>query len=261
MYKRQRYEQAERKQEEYERSEELKRLDATRWTLQKELEKEIRDANALRDENKNISYAFDKLKREHEFTEEKLQAADLHLEMLEKTHRAAREALKSAEEEKFQAERAVRNAKTDAEMALKRKESAAISENRAMKMQVQSLERQLERCEDRVKAAELDAANALVKVNEEVETRARLEVDVQAKENKMKIKERDLRNKLEHSRQALHFVVLAETKTLMKLYNAAEVTRETGVIDTSSRPRDVDEKLWSRIVDALASIDIRNEEL
>ena len=256
-----RYEQAERKQEEYERSEELKRLDATRWTLQKELEKEIRDANALRDENKNISYAFDKLKREHEFTEEKLQAADLHLEMLEKTHRAAREALKSAEEEKFQAERAVRNAKTDAEMALKRKESAAISENRAMKMQVQSLERQLERCEDRVKAAELDAANALVKVNEEVETRARLEVDVQAKENKMKIKERDLRNKLEHSRQALHFVVLAETKTLMKLYNAAEVTRETGVIDTSSRPRDVDEKLWSRIVDALASIDIRNEEL
>ena len=100
-----RYEQAERKQEEYERSEELKRLDATRWTLQKELEKEIRDANALRDENKNISYAFDKLKREHEFTEEKLQAADLHLEMLEKTHRAAREALKSAEEEKFQAER------------------------------------------------------------------------------------------------------------------------------------------------------------
>ena len=256
-----RYEQAERKQEEYERSEELKRLDATRWTLQKELEKEIRDANALRDENKNISYAFDKLKREHEFTEEKLQAADLHLEMLEKTHRAAREALKSAEEEKFQAERAVRNAKTDAEMALKRKESAAISENRAMKMQVQSLERQLERCEDRVKAAELDAANALVKVNEEVETRARLEVDVQAKENKMKIKERDLRNKLEHSRQALHFVVLAETKTLMKLYNAAEVTRETGVIDTSSRPRDVDEKLWSRIVDALASIDIRTEEL
>ena len=256
-----RYEQAERKQEEYERSEELKRLDATRWTLQKELEKEIRDANALRDENKNISYAFDKLKREHEFTEEKLQAADLHLEMLEKTHRAAREALKSAEEEKFQAERAVRNAKTDAEMALKRKESAAISENRAMKMQVQSLERQLERCEDRVKAAELDAANALVKVNEEVETRARLEVDVQAKENKMKIKERDLRNKLEHSRQALHFVVLAETKTLMKLYNAAEVTRETGVIDTSTRPRDVDEKLWSRIVDALASIDIRTEEL
>ncbi len=256
-----RYEQAERKQEEYERSEELKRLDATRWTLQKELEKEIRDANALRDENKNISYAFDKLKREHEFTEEKLQAADLHLEMLEKTHRAAREALKSAEEEKFQAERAVRNAKTDAEMALKRKESAAISENRAMKMQVQSLERQLERCEERVKAAELDAANALVKVNEEVETRARLEVDVQAKENKMKIKERDLRNKLEHSRQALHFVVLAETKTLMKLYNAAEVTRETGVIDTSTRPRDVDEKLWSRIVDALASIDIRTEEL
>ena len=256
-----RYEQAERKQEEYERSEELKRLDATRWTLQKELEKEIRDANALRDENKNISYAFDKLKREHDFTEEKLQAADLHLEMLEKTHRAAREALKSAEEEKFQAERAVRNAKTDAEMALKRKESAAISENRAMKMQVQSLERQLERCEDRVKAAELDAANALVKVNEEVETRALLEVDVQAKENKMKIKERDLRNKLEHSRQALHFVVLAETKTLLKLYNAAEVTRETGVIDTSSRPRDVDEKLWSRIVDALASIDIRTEEL
>ncbi len=256
-----RYEQAERKQEEYERSEELKRLDATRWTLQKELEKEIRDANALRDENKNISYAFDKLKREHAFTEEKLQAADLHLEMLEKTHRAAREALKSAEEEKFQAERAVRNAKTDAEMALKRKESAAISENRAVKMQVQSLERQLERCEDRVKAAELDAANALVKVNEEVETRARLEVDVQAKENKMKIKERDLRNKLEHSRQALHFVVLAETKTLMKLYNAAEVTRETGVIDTSTRPRDVDEKLWSRIVDALASIDIRTEEL
>ena len=256
-----RYEQAERKQEEYERSEELKRLDATRWTLQKELEKEIRDANALRDENKNISYAFDKLKREHDFTEEKLQAADLHLEMLEKTHRAAREALKSAEEEKFQAERAVRNAKTDAEMALKRKESAAISENRAMKMQVQSLERQLERCEERVKAAELDAANALVKVNEEVETRARLEVDVQAKENKMKIKERDLRNKLEHSRQALHFVVLAETKTLMKLYNASEVTRETGVIDTSTRPRDVDEKLWSRIVDALASIDIRNEEL
>ena len=256
-----RHEQAERKQEEYERSEELKRLDATRWTLQKELEKEIRDANALRDENKNISFAFDKLKREHEFTEEKLQAADLHLEMLEKTHRAAREALKSAEEEKFQAERAVRNAKTDAEMALKRKESAAISENRAMKMQVQSLERQLERCEERVKAAELDAANALVKVNEEVETRARLEVDVQAKENKMKIKERDLRNKLEHSRQALHFVVLAETKTLLKLYNAAEVTRETGVIDTSSRPRDVDEKLWSRIVDALASIDIRNEEL
>ena len=256
-----RYEQAERKQEEYERSEELKRLDATRWTLQKELEKEIRDANALRDENKNISYAFDKLKREHEFTEEKLQAADLHLEMLEKTHRAAREALKSAEEEKFQAERAVRNAKTDAEMALKRKESAAISENRAMRMQVQSLERQLERCEERVKAAELDAANALVKVNEEVETRARLEVDVQAKENKMKIKERDLRNKLEHSRQALHFVVLAETKTLMKLYNAAEVTRETGVIDTSTRPRDVDEKLWSRIVDALASIDIRTEEL
>lgn len=256
-----RYEQVERKQEEYERSEELKRLDATRWTLQKELEKEIRDANALRDENKNISYAFDKLKREHEFTEEKLQAADLHLEMLEKTHRAAREALKSAEEEKFQAERAVRNAKTDAEMALKRKESAAISENRAMKMQVQSLERQLERCEERVKAAELDAANALVKVNEEVETRARLEVDVQAKENKMKIKERDLRNKLEHSRQALHFVVLAETKTLLKLYNAAEVTRETGVIDTSTRPRDVDEKLWSRIVDALASIDIRTEEL
>lgn len=256
-----RYEQVERKQEEYERSEELKRLDATRWTLQKELEKEIRDANALRDENKNISYAFDKLKREHDFTEEKLQAADLHLEMLEKTHRAAREALKLAEEEKFQAERAVRNAKTDAEMALKRKESAAISENRAMKMQVQSLERQLERCEDRVKAAELDAANALVKVNEEVETRARLEVDVQAKENKMKIKERDLRNKLEHSRQALHFVVLAETKTLLKLYNAAEVTRETGVIDTSTRPRDVDEKLWSRVVDALASIDIRTEEL
>ena len=256
-----RYEQVERKQEEYERSEELKRLDATRWTLQKELEKEIRDANALRDENKNISYAFDKLKREHDFTEEKLQAADLHLEMLEKTHRAAREALKLAEEEKFQAERAVRNAKTDAEMALKRKESAAISENRAMKMQVQSLERQLERCEERVKAAELDAANALVKVNEEVETRARLEVDVQAKENKMKIKERDLRNKLEHSRQALHFVVLAETKTLLKLYNAAEVTRETGVIDTSTRPRDVDEKLWSRIVDALASIDIRTEEL
>lgn len=256
-----RYEQVERKQEEYERSEELKRLDATRWTLQKELEKEIRDANALRDENKNISYAFDKLKREHDFTEEKLQAADLHLEMLEKTHRAAREALKSAEEEKFQAERAVRNAKTDAEMALKRKESAAISENRAMKMQVQSLERQLERCEDRVKAAELDAANALVKVNEEVETRARLEVDVQAKENKMKIKERDLRNKLEHSRQALHFVMLAETKTLMKLLNASEVTRETGVIDTSTRPRDVDEKLWSRVVDALASIDIRTEEL
>ena len=256
-----RYEQVERKQEEYERSEELKRLDATRWTLQKELEKEIRDANALRDENKNISYAFDKLKREHDFTEEKLQAADLHLEMLEKTHRAAREALKSAEEEKFQAERAVRNAKTDAEMALKRKESAAISENRAMKMQVQSLERQLERCEDRVKAAELDAANALVKVNEEVETRARLEVDVQAKENKMKIKERDLRNKLEHSRQALHFVMLAETKTLMKLFNASEVTRETGVIDTSTRPRDVDEKLWSRVVDALASIDIRTEEL
>lgn len=256
-----RYEQAEQKQEEYERSEELKRLDATRWTLQKELEKEIRDANELRDENKNISYAFDKLKREHDFTEEKLQAADLHLEMLEKTHRAAREALKSAEEEKFQAERAVRNAKTDAEMALKRKESAAISENRAMKMQVQSLERQLERCEDRVKAAELDAANALVKVNEEVETRARLEVDVQAKENKMKIKERDLRNKLEHSRQALHFVVLAETKTLLKLYNASEVTRETGVIDTSTRPRDVDEKLWSRVVDALASIDIRTEEL
>ena len=256
-----RYEQAEQKQEEYERSEELKRLDATRWTLQKELEKGIRDANELRDENKNISYAFDKLKREHDFTEEKLQAADLHLEMLEKTHRAAREALKSAEEEKFQAERAVRNAKTDAEMALKRKESAAISENRAMKMQVQSLERQLERCEDRVKAAELDAANALVKVNEEVETRARLEVDVQAKENKMKIKERDLRNKLEHSRQALHFVVLAETKTLLKLYNASEVTRETGVIDTSTRPRDVDEKLWSRVVDALASIDIRTEEL
>ncbi len=256
-----RYEQAEQKQEEYERSEELKRLDATRWTLQKELEKEIRDANELRDENKNISYAFDKLKREHDFTEEKLQAADLHLEMLEKTHRAAREALKSTEEEKFQAERAVRNAKTDAEMALKRKESAAISENRAMKMQVQSLERQLERCEDRVKAAELDAANALVKVNEEVETRARLEVDVQAKENKMKIKERDLRNKLEHSRQALHFVVLAETKTLLKLYNASEVTRETGVIDTSTRPRDVDEKLWSRVVDALASIDIRTEEL
>lgn len=256
-----RYEQVERKQEEYERSEELKRLDATRWTLQKELEKEIRDANALRDENKNISYAFDKLKREHDFTEEKLQAADLHLEMLEKTHRAAREALKLAEEEKFQAERAVRNAKTDAEMALKRKESAAISENRAMKMQVQSLERQLERCEDRVKAAELDAANALVKVNEEVETRARLEVDVQAKENKMKIKERDLRNKLEHSRQALHFVMLAETKTLMKLLNASEVTRETGVIDTSTRPRDVDEKLWSRVVDALASIDIRTEEL
>lgn len=256
-----RYEQVERKQEEYERSEELKRLDATRWTLQKELEKEIRDANALRDENKNISYAFDKLKREHDFTEEKLQAADLHLEMLEKTHRAAREALKLAEEEKFQAERAVRNAKTDAEMALKRKESAAISENRAMKMQVQSLERQLERCEDRVKAAELDAANALVKVNEEVETRARLEVDVQVKENKMKIKERDLRNKLEHSRQALHFVMLAETKTLMKLLNASEVTRETGVIDTSTRPRDVDEKLWSRVVDALASIDIRTEEL
>ena len=255
------YEQAERDQEEFERSEELKRLDATRWTLQKELEKEIRDANALRDENKNISYSFDKLKREHEFTKEKLQAADLHLEMLEKTHRAAREALKAAEEEKFQAERAVRNAKTDAEMALKRKESAAISENRAMKMQVQSLERQLERCEDRVKAAELDAANALVKVNEEVETRARLEVDVQAKENKMKIKERDLRNKLEHSRQALHFVVLAETKTLMKLYNAAEVTRETGVIDMSTRPRDVEENLWARIVDALASIDIRNEEL
>jgi hypothetical protein len=256
-----RNEQVERKQEEYERSEELKRLDATRWTLQKELEKEIRDANALRDENKNISYTFDKLKREHDFTEEKLQAADLHLEMLEKTHRAAREALKLAEEEKFQAERAVRNAKTDAEMALKRKESAAISENRAMKMQVQSLERQLERCEDRVKAAELDAANALVKVNEEVETRARLEVDVQAKENKMKIKERDLRNKLEHSRQALHFVMLAETKTLMKLLNASEVTRETGVIDTSTRPRDVDEKLWSRVVDALASIDIRTEEL
>jgi len=255
------YEQAERDQEEFERSEELKRLDATRWTLQKELEKEIRDANALRDENKNISYSFDKLKREHEFTKEKLQAADLHLEMLEKTHRAAREALKAAEEEKFQAERAVRNAKTDAEMALKRKESAAISENRAMKMQVQSLERQLERCEDRVKAAELDAANALVKVNEEVETRARLEVDVQAKENKMKIKERDLRNKLEHSRQALHFVVLAETKTLMMLYNAAEVTRETGVIDMSTRPRDVEENLWARIVDALASIDIRNEEL
>jgi hypothetical protein len=255
------YEQAERDQEEFERSEELKRLDATRWTLQKELEKEIRDANALRDENKNISYSFDKLKREHEFTKEKLQAADLHLEMLEKTHRAAREALKAAEEEKFQAERAVRNAKTDAEMALKRKESAAISENRAMKMQLQSLERQLERCEDRVKAAELDAANALVKVNEEVETRARLEVDVQAKENKMKIKERDLRNKLEHSRQALHFVVLAETKTLMKLYNAAEVTRETGVIDMSTRPRDVEENLWARIVDALASIDIRNEEL
>lgn len=256
-----RYEQVERKQEEYERSEELKRLDATRWTLQKELEKEIRDANALRDENKNISYAFDKLKREHDFTEEKLQAADLHLEMLEKTHRAAREALKSAEEEKFQAERAVRNAKTDAEMALKRKESAAISENRAMKMQVQSLERQLKRCEDRVKAAELDAANALVKVNEEVETRARLEVDVQAKENKMKIKERDLRNKLEHSRQALHFVMLAETKTLMKVFNASEVTRETGVSDTSTRPRDVDEKLWSRVVEALASIDIRTEEL
>ena len=255
------YEQAERDQEEFERSEELKRLDATRWTLQKELEKEIRDANALRDENKNISYSFDKLKREHEFTKEKLQAADLHLEMLEKTHRAAREALKAAEEEKFQAERAVRNAKTDAEMALKRKESAAISENRAMKMQVQSLERQLERCEDRVKAAELDAANALVKVNEEVETRARLEVDVQAKENKMKIKERDLRNKLEHSRQALHFVVLAETKTLMMLYNAAEVTRETGVIDMTTRPRDVEENLWARIVDALASIDIRNEEL
>ena len=255
------YEQAERDQEEFERSEELKRLDATRWTLQKELEKEIRDANALRDENKNISYSFDKLKREHEFTKEKLQAADLHLEMLEKTHRAAREALKAAEEEKFQAERAVRNAKTDAEMAWKRKESAAISENRAMKMQLQSLERQLERCEDRVKAAELDAANALVKVNEEVETRARLEVDVQAKENKMKIKERDLRNKLEHSRQALHFVVLAETKTLMKLYNAAEVTRETGVIDMSTRPRDVEENLWARIVDALASIDIRNEEL
>lgn len=255
------YEQAELDQEEFERSEELKRLDATRWTLQKELEKEIRDANALRDENKNISYSFDKLKREHEFTKEKLQAADLHLEMLEKTHRAAREALKAAEEEKFQAERAVRNAKTDAEMALKRKESAAISENRAMKMQVQSLERQLERCEDRVKAAELDAANALVKVNEEVETRARLEVDVQAKENKMKIKERDLRNKLEHSRQALHFVVLAETKTLMMLYNAAEVTRETGVIDMSTRPRDVEENLWARIVDALASIDIRNEEL
>ena len=255
------YEQAERDQEEFERSEELKRLDATRWTLQKELEKEIRDANALRDENKNISYSFDKLKREHEFTKEKLQAADLHLEMLEKTHRAAREALKAAEEEKFQAERAVRNAKTDAEMALKRKESAAISENRAMKMQLQSLERQLERCEDRVKAAELDAANALVKVNEEVETRARLEVDVQAKENKMKIKERDLRNKLEHSRQALHFVVLAETKTLMMLYNAAEVTRETGVIDMSTRPRDVEENLWARIVDALASIDIRNEEL
>ena len=255
------YEQAERDQEEFERSEELKRLDATRWTLQKELEKEIRDANALRDENKNISYSFDKLKREHEFTKEKLQAADLHLEMLEKTHRAAREALKAAEEEKFQAERAVRNAKTDAEMALKRKESAAISENRAMKMQVQSLERQLERCEDRVKVAELDAANALVKVNEEVETRARLEVDVQAKENKMKIKERDLRNKLEHSRQALHFVVLAETKTLMMLYNAAEVTRETGVIDMTTRPRDVEENLWARIVDALASIDIRNEEL
>jgi len=70
-----------------------------------------------------------------------------------------------------------------------------------------------------------------------------------------------LRNKLEHSRQALHFVVLAETKTLMKLYNAAEVTRETGVIDMSTRPRDVEENLWARIVDALASIDIRNEEL
>ena len=255
------YDEDEEKQEEYERSEELKRLDATRWTLQKELEKEIRDANELRDENKNLSYSFDKLQREHDFVTEKLQAADLHVEMLEKTHRAARESLKAAEEEKFQAERAVRNAKTDAEMALKRKESEAISENRAMKMQLQSLERQLERCEDRVKAAELDAANALVKVNEEVETRARIEVDMQAKENKLKIKERDLRNKLEHSRQALHFVVLAETKTLMKLYNAAEVTRETGVIDTSTRPRDVEENLWNRIVDALASIDIRNEEL
>ena len=121
----------EQEQEEYERSEELKRLDATRWTLQKELEKEIRDANALRDENKNLSYSFDKLQREHDFVTEKLQAADLHVEMLEKTHRAARESLKAAEEEKFQAERAVRNAKTDAEMALKRKESEAISENRA----------------------------------------------------------------------------------------------------------------------------------
>ena len=50
-----------------------------------------------------------------------------------------------------------------------------------------------------------------------------IEVDMQAKENKLKIKERDLRNKLEHF-TLLHFVVLAD-KTLMKLYNAAEVTR------------------------------------
>lgn len=249
-------------EDDYERSEELKRLDATRWTLQKELEREIADANMLRDRNKKLSHEMDKLKREYSYAQEKLEAQDLHLEMLEKTHRSARETLKAAEEEKFQAERAIRNAKTDAEMAVKRKDSQAVIENREMKMQVQSLERQLERAEDRVKAAELDAANALVKVNEEVEKRVKLEMDFQEKETKIKVKERDLRNKLEHSRQALHFILLATPQTLSKLLDAAEVTRDTGIIDQSTKPRDVEENLWLRVVDATASLNrLRNEDL
>ena len=248
-------------EDDYERSEELKRLDATRWTLQKELEREIADANMLRDRNKKLSHEMDKLKREYSYAQEKLEAQDLHLEMLEKTHRSARETLKAAEEEKFQAERAIRNAKTDAEMAVKRKDSQAVIENREMKMQVQSLERQLERAEDRVKAAELDAANALVKVNEEVEKRVKLEMDFQEKETKIKVKERDLRNKLEHSRQALHFILLATPQTLSKLLDAAEVTRDTGIIDQSTKPRDVEENLWLRVVDATASLNrLRNED-
>jgi chromosome segregation ATPase len=216
----------------------------------------------LRDRNKKLSHEMDKLKREYSYAQEKLEAQDLHLEMLEKTHRSARETLKAAEEEKFQAERAIRNAKTDAEMAVKRKDSQAVIENREMKMQVQSLERQLERAEDRVKAAELDAANALVKVNEEVEKRVKLEMDFQEKETKIKVKERDLRNKLEHSRQALHFILLATPQTLSKLLDAAEVTRDTGIIDQSTKPRDVEENLWLRVVDATASLNrLRNEDL
>ena len=158
---------------------------------------------------------------------------------------------------KFQAERAVRNRKMNGDGV----EAERVGSN----LRKPSDENASAKFRETVGAVRRARENGGVgccqcvsQVNES-RNEARLEV-VCNEENKMKIKERDLRNKLEHSRQALHFVVLAETKTLLKLYNAAEVT-ETGVIDTSSRPRDVDEKLWSRIVDALASIDIRNEEL
>ena len=90
------YDEYEEKQEEYERSEELKRLDATRWTLQKNSRKKFEAANALRDENKNLSYSFDKLQREHDFVTEKLQAADLHVEMLEKNAQSGERIVKSS---------------------------------------------------------------------------------------------------------------------------------------------------------------------